>query len=258
MELAAAPREPRNVATDGAAAAVAEAFGPRPALTVYRSGGRRVELSGAVLGNWAEKTANLVTEELEPAPEDVLQARVLWGWRGPAFVLGAWAAGLRLGSESEGGSVHLLSELPDALRRHAEAGDRFAWTLALPVSDLARAYDGPAGESLDAVFPSGRIPTTAVDLGAALPGFGDWFNPMEPVSGEPLPAAGMWGGDGRAVVVRVPEAGAAAEMPQEHLTGLLAGLAGGTPAVLVADPEADLERIAAAHQGEVRELGTDA
>lgn len=258
MELAAAPRTPRSVTTDRAAAAVAEAFGPRPALTVYRSGGRRVELSGAVLANWAEKAANLVVEELEPAPEDVLEARVLWGWRGPAFVLGAWAAGLPLGSESAEGSVHLLTEAPDALRAHAERGDRFAWTLALPVSDLARAYDGPGGETLEEVFPSGGVPAAAVDLGAALPGFGDWFNPSEPVSGEPLPEAGMWAGDGRAVVVRVPAVETGEQMPLEHLTGLLAGLAGGTPAVLVSDPAADLERIAGAHQGEVRELGAPA
>ncbi|MDR3068395.1 MAG: TIGR03089 family protein, partial [Cellulomonas sp.] len=40
----------------------------KPRLTWYDSDDQRVELSGAVLSNWANKTANLLVEEVEAGP----------------------------------------------------------------------------------------------------------------------------------------------------------------------------------------------
>jgi uncharacterized protein (TIGR03089 family) len=76
------------------AEAVARAGG-QPVVTWYDDGtGERVELSGATLGNWVAKTANLLVDGLGLAPGDVAAVPLPPHWQTAAVLLGCWSAGV--------------------------------------------------------------------------------------------------------------------------------------------------------------------
>ena len=67
----------------------------RPLLTYFDDAtGERTELSGATLGNWIAKTANLVTDGAGLSPGDVAAVRLPTHWQAAAIMLGCWSAGL--------------------------------------------------------------------------------------------------------------------------------------------------------------------
>lgn len=69
--------------------------GDRPAVTaVGRQPGERTELGCATLSNWADKTANLLVEELELDPGDDLAVDLGSDWTTLVVLLGAWRAGV--------------------------------------------------------------------------------------------------------------------------------------------------------------------
>jgi uncharacterized protein (TIGR03089 family) len=77
------------------AAAVADPA--RPLVTWYDDAtGSRVELSGATLGNWLAKTANLLTEGCGLGRGDTALVDAPPHWQTGAVLLGCWAAGLRV------------------------------------------------------------------------------------------------------------------------------------------------------------------
>lgn len=74
--------------------------GDRPAVTlVDRRRGERTELGCATLANWADKTANLLVEDLELSAGDELTVDLGSHWTTLVILMGAWRAGVvvRLG-----------------------------------------------------------------------------------------------------------------------------------------------------------------
>ncbi|WP_245605724.1 TIGR03089 family protein, partial [Promicromonospora kroppenstedtii] len=69
------------------------ADGGRPRLTWYGDDGERVELSGAVLANWASKTVNLLVEEFDAAPGTTVVVDLPVHWRAAVWTLAAWRTG---------------------------------------------------------------------------------------------------------------------------------------------------------------------
>ncbi|WP_303968307.1 TIGR03089 family protein, partial [Rothia mucilaginosa] len=65
-----------------------------PALIWYSAAGERIELSGRVLMNWVDKSANLLVEECELAPDEGFDLQAPLHWR--TIVLGL--AALRVGA----------------------------------------------------------------------------------------------------------------------------------------------------------------
>jgi uncharacterized protein (TIGR03089 family) len=67
----------------------------RPFLTFYDdASGERVELSFASTDNWVSKTANLLVEELDCQPGDVLAIALPPHWQSVVFQLAGWAVGM--------------------------------------------------------------------------------------------------------------------------------------------------------------------
>jgi uncharacterized protein (TIGR03089 family) len=75
----------------------------QPLITFYDDAtGERVELSGATLGNWVAKTANLLVDGQGLAPGEVAAVRLPPHWLTAAVLLGCWVAGLRVDLTGEG------------------------------------------------------------------------------------------------------------------------------------------------------------
>jgi len=67
----------------------------RPLVTWYDDGsGERTELSGATLGNWVAKTANLLVDGVGVGPGERAVILLPPHWQSAAVLLGAWSAGL--------------------------------------------------------------------------------------------------------------------------------------------------------------------
>lgn len=106
-----------------------------PALLWYSDAGERIELSGRVLMNWVDKTANLLNEECELAPGEGFDLQAPLHWR--TIILGL--AALRVGA--------LLTRdepLVAATCSEEEAGrlNDPAYLLAVDRAPLALAYSG--------------------------------------------------------------------------------------------------------------------
>lgn len=69
--------------------------GDSPALTFYgEAAGERTELGHATLENWVAKSANLLAEEFELVPGDVVDVRLPTHWTTVVLLLAAWRVGL--------------------------------------------------------------------------------------------------------------------------------------------------------------------
>jgi hypothetical protein len=67
----------------------------RPLLTWYDDAtGERLDLSGATLGNWVAKTANLLVDGHGLVPGDIAVVDLPPHWQSAAVLLGCWSAGL--------------------------------------------------------------------------------------------------------------------------------------------------------------------
>jgi uncharacterized protein (TIGR03089 family) len=113
-------------------AAVVRTDPARPLLTWYDDRtGERTELSGATLGNWVAKTANLLVDGCGLDEGDEAIVDLPPHWQTAAILLACWSAGLAV---SPAGSVAFVQP-----GRSAAAPDTFAVGLhpfALPVRDL--------------------------------------------------------------------------------------------------------------------------
>lgn len=118
-------------------AAVVRTDPARPLLTWYDdTTGERTELSGATLGNWVAKTANLLADGCGLGPGDVATVDLPPHWQTAAILLACWSAGLAVqtGADSGRGDVAFVGT-----GQAASAPDTFAVGLhpfALPVRDL--------------------------------------------------------------------------------------------------------------------------
>jgi uncharacterized protein (TIGR03089 family) len=213
------------------------ASGGQPVLTWYDdASGERVELSGATLGNWVAKTANLLVDGAGLVPGDVAAVALPPHWQSAAVLLGCWSAGVVAdpGGGATGASVVFASEPVDS-----PAADRYLLGLA------------PMG------LPMRDVPAGWLDYVVEVRAYGDRFAAPVPVRpGDPATpglthaglvgaareraaALGITGGGGRVLV----DAGA----HPDPLDWLLAPLSAGASIVLCGrlDPERLTGRIAA-------------
>lgn len=78
----------------------------RPLITHYDDAtGARVELSVATLRNWAAKTANWLTEELDVEPGDPVAVLLPAHWQTVGVLLGAWWCGAHVVGAADGATV---------------------------------------------------------------------------------------------------------------------------------------------------------
>jgi uncharacterized protein (TIGR03089 family) len=85
-----------------ALATMTAADATRPLITYYDDAtGERLDLSGATLGNWVAKTANLLVDGHGLGPGDVAAVVLPPHWLTAAVLLGCWSAGLAIGSGAD-------------------------------------------------------------------------------------------------------------------------------------------------------------
>lgn len=89
-----------------ALATMTAADATRPLITYYDDAtGERLDLSGATLGNWVAKTANLLVDGHGFGPGDLAAVALPPHWLTAAVLLGCWSAGLAIGSGADGAVV---------------------------------------------------------------------------------------------------------------------------------------------------------
>jgi len=143
----------------------------RPRLTWYGPDGERVELSGAVLVNWVNKTTNLLVEEFDAAPGERVLLDLPGHWRSIVWGLAAWRAGAAVevaepGTPEPGASADVV--VTTDATRHPGADQPVVVTLA------ALALRSPA-----------PLPSGAIDAASAVMTYGDalgWVPPTDPAA----------------------------------------------------------------------------
>lgn len=158
-------------------AAFAAAITPdptRPLLTWYDDAtGDRAELSGATLGNWVAKSANLLVDGCGLGPGDAAVVAAPPHWQTAAILLGCWAAGLRVNADPDSGAdPDVVLATVDRATAHA-GGPVEVYGLAL--APLAA--------------PMREAPAGVTDFVTEVRGYADEFHPAVPVSPED-PATG--------------------------------------------------------------------
>jgi uncharacterized protein (TIGR03089 family) len=136
----------------------------RPLLTYYDDAtGERTELSGATLGNWVAKTANLLVDGLGLGQGDRALVLLPPHWQTAAVLLGCWSAGLSVtltypsGGPAGDGSSADIAFVAAARAGEVTSGERYALGLH------------PLG------LPLREVPPGYVDFSVEVRGFGDRF-----------------------------------------------------------------------------------
>lgn len=146
----------------------------RPRLTWYGDDGERVELSGAVLENWVNKTTNLLVEEFDAEPGTRVVLDLPVHWRTVVWALAVWRVGATAVLADPGTA-------PDATTgagrsdvvvttRPAEWVASGAQIVAVALPALARRFDGD-------------LPAGAIDAASAVMTYGDqvgWLPGLDP------------------------------------------------------------------------------
>jgi uncharacterized protein (TIGR03089 family) len=146
-----------------------------PLLTFYDdASGDRTELSGATLGNWVSKTANLLVDGAGLGPGDTVAALLPPHWQTAAIVLGISVAGLAVDFGPEPQPVEVLFSSPERFEAAARwsSGDRYATGL-LPLA-----------------MPLRALPPGSVDYPTEVRTYGDHFRPAHPVGRDDLAISG--------------------------------------------------------------------
>ena len=128
----------------------------RPRITWYGDAGERVELSGAVLENWVNKTTNLLVEEFDVGPGTRVLLDLPPHWRSVVWALATWRAGACVVTPDAADEPAPGVTVTDDPGRHAET----APLVVVSLGALSRRYGG--------VLPSG-----AVDAASAVMTYGD-------------------------------------------------------------------------------------
>ncbi|KRD45747.1 hypothetical protein ASE38_11215 [Cellulomonas sp. Root930] len=137
----------------------------RPRITWYGDGGERVELSGAVLENWVNKTANLLVEEFDAGPGTRILVDLPTHWRSVVWALSTWRAGACVVHGDTSRADVVVTDRP---AQHAGARD----VVAVSLPALARRFDG-------------TLPAGALDAATAVMTYGDtfgWAPPLDPAA----------------------------------------------------------------------------
>ncbi|GAB3686204.1 TIGR03089 family protein [Angustibacter aerolatus] len=207
----------------------------RPRVTFYDDApgptrGERIELSGRVLANWVSKAANLLVDEVDVEPGDVVAVVLPTHWRALYWALAVWTAGGVLALEPHPEARVVVTDDPAAV----EGAD----VVAVSLPALSRRWDG-------------ELPRGAVDEAADLSSQPDVFVPLEdPLPGAPALVTGAGVLDGDAVVAAARELAAglgygpgarvrtsAALRDAAGVAGLLAPWTVDGSLVLVRDPD---------------------
>ncbi|MDO5698555.1 MAG: TIGR03089 family protein [Dermatophilus congolensis] len=157
-----------------------------PRITHYDEAGR-IELSGRVLVNWVAKAANLLVEEFDVQPSDVLVLDLPAGhWRATYWALAAWLCGAHVvvtDARWSQSATAPLAENPDVVVTSAPArwADSGAEVVAVETRALARSFEGDLAGAFDEAAnlatyadvppdPDGPVPDDAAlsDLGYTL------------------------------------------------------------------------------------------
>jgi len=137
----------------------------RPRVTFYDDSvntGERIELSGKVLATWVSKAANLLADELEIGPGDVVRLDLPSPhWRSLYWALAVWSVGATLDVRGAGPAQLLVT---DDLRRAADADAEAVVVVTLAA--LARRHPG-------------SVPDDVIDEARDLSTYGDQFEPWE-------------------------------------------------------------------------------
>ncbi len=141
----------------------------QPRLTWYDTA-ERIELSGAVVVNWVNKTTNLLVEEFDAAPGVTIVMDLPGHWRSVIWAVSAWRAGATVAFSD---SPTMLSGLEEpAVVVTDRPGDWFSGELELIAVELS---------ALARVF-AGELPPGAVDAATAVMTYGDqlgWMPPLD-------------------------------------------------------------------------------
>lgn len=146
----------------------------RPRLTWYGDEGERVELSGAVLENWVNKTTNLLVEEFDAGPGARVVLDLPPHWRTVVWALAIWRTGATVvlaPAEHDGttGAAGTRADVVVTARPDRWAGTR-AELVAVTLPALARRFGGD-------------LPAGAIDAASAVMTYGDqlgWVPDVDP------------------------------------------------------------------------------
>jgi uncharacterized protein (TIGR03089 family) len=137
----------------------------RPRVTFYDdsiNAGERIELSAKVLANWVSKAANLLTDELEVEPGDVVRLDLpAQHWRSLYWALAVWSVGATLDVRHDGPAQLLVTT--DARRAVGTDADA---TVLVTLAALARRHADP-------------VPDDVIDEARDLSTYADQFEPWE-------------------------------------------------------------------------------
>lgn len=217
----------------------------RPRLTWYDDSpgptrGERIELSARVLANWVAKAANLLVDELDVEPGDVVVVDLPVHWRGVYWVLAGLSAGATVVVSPADAPADVRVWLTDDPLNAALTDRAVGTVVALTLPALARAWAGAP------------LPDGVVDEAASVTGQPDVFEPAE--QPEPGTAALMVGGRSLAYDELLPAARASGSTwvpgvrllspvgPHDPVGQLLAPLLLDGSLVLVRDPDPALDR----------------
>ncbi|WP_402466821.1 TIGR03089 family protein [Isoptericola aurantiacus] len=220
------------------------ASGGRPALTWYGDDGERIELSGAVVGNWVAKTVNLLCEEFDAGPGTDVVVDLPVGWRQVVWALATARCGAALVQVDPAATA-------DPAARHEDAD--------VVITSRPGAWTGTSAELVAVALPAlarrfdGDLPPGAVDAAAAVMTYGDAIG-FDPAAGTDLPLDALIGSTdaGTAGGEAAPTGGRVLVRGDRDVAALLAEAVGvwsrGGSVVLVsarttAELDADAERL---------------
>ena len=123
-----------------------------PLVTFYDDAtGERVELSGATLGNWVAKTANLLQDEFDVGIDSLVAVSLPVHWQTAAVLLATWSCGaavLETAAEDEGrlsgADVVLAEQALLAALEEVVDGDLLVGLSLHPLGAGMTGYAGPA------------------------------------------------------------------------------------------------------------------
>lgn len=197
----------------------------QPRLTCYDDArGERIELSGAVLANWASKAANALQEEFDVEPGSVVALDLPTGhWRTAYWALAVWAVGATVSLDAHEGADVLVTTDPTG-----DAADDSDEVVAVTLPALARGWEGD------------ELATGVLDEAGEIATFGDAFTPWHTSTGEDIAlvhAGERWTMDEALPVVEPGRVLLALTDPAEHLRTLVGLWVAGGSALTVVAPE---------------------
>lgn len=134
-----------------------------PWLTWYSVSGERVELSGRVFDNWVAKSANLLSEEFDLSPGDVVGIDMPGHWKSAALALACWHLGAELRCFTPGQNPGNVELFVTASPQTLDAGASVE-VLVVPLPSLAMSFDG-------------QLPVGATDFASEVRSYADSYFP---------------------------------------------------------------------------------